>query len=157
MHENDKIIAAEQIKILKAQYCRGVDTRDLVLLRSIMAPDVVLDVRGATTDPVTGINAAPHVSQVALVGIENALAAIAGRPLGVSTVHQSLMPEIEIIDEQQAKAIWAMSDRIRFSSGPVEEMSGYGYYHETYEQLGTAWKLKTLKLERLRLDIKMRD
>jgi len=31
-------------------------------------------------------------------------------------------------------------------------MTGYGYYHETYENNGAGWKIKTLRIVRLRVE-----
>ena len=34
----------------------------------------------------------------------------------------------------------------------IREMHGYGHYHETYERLPAGWRIKTLKLTRLRVN-----
>jgi hypothetical protein len=36
--------------------------------------------------------------------------------------------------------------------GDYSTMTGYGHYHETYEKVDGAWKLKTAKLTRLRVE-----
>lgn len=48
-----------------------------------------------------------------------------------------------------------MTDRLQpTESGPFAEMIGWGHYHETYEKVGGEWKLKTLRLIRLRVDVR---
>jgi len=63
------------------------------------------------------------------------------------------MPEIDIIDHNHARATWAMYDNVRFSEGLISEMTGYGYYHETYQRFGGPWKISSLKVTRLRLEM----
>jgi hypothetical protein len=60
------------------------------------------------------------------------------------------MPEIELTSATTAKGIWAMQDLLRWPDG--RELSGYGHYHETYQRVDGAWRIKTLKLTRLRMD-----
>ena len=36
-------------------------------------------------------------------------------------------------------------------------MHGFGHYFETCEQIGGQWKIKTLQIKRLMLDIKLRQ
>jgi hypothetical protein len=71
----------------------------------------------------------------------------------VVTVHHGHMPEIEITSDDTATGIWAMEDKLRWPEGsPIGWMHGYGHYHETYERVDGAWRIKTLTLTRLRID-----
>ena len=46
-----------------------------------------------------------------------------------------------------------MTDRLYMPEGaPYACMTGFGYYHETYEKIGGSWLLKTLRIERLRVE-----
>jgi hypothetical protein len=71
--------------------------------------------------------------------------------------HQGLTSEIEIIDEENAQAIWAMQDVITWSDRHPKQgwksIVGRGHYHETYKFERGAWRIHTLTLTRLRLDI----
>jgi hypothetical protein len=58
-------------------------------------------------------------------------------------------------DPTPAKGIWAMQDLLRWPDG--RELHGYGHYHETYERIDGAWRIKTLKLTRLRTDVTAPD
>lgn len=31
-------------------------------------------------------------------------------------------------------------------------MTGYGHYHETYEKIGGSWKIKTMRITRIRVE-----
>jgi hypothetical protein len=47
-----------------------------------------------------------------------------------------------------------MVDRLRMKTNPdVAAMDGWGYYHETYRREDGEWKIRSLKLTRLRLDV----
>ena len=149
-----KLLAIEEIKKMKARYFRGVDTKNWDLLASTLTEDVVCDYRGATTDPVTGINAAPETTGEPLVGRKFAVDAIKSVLATVTTVHHGYMPEIEIVDENSATGIWSMSDTLRFpKGGDVEEIAGYGHYYDTYVRINGTWLTKTLRLPRLRVDV----
>jgi hypothetical protein len=71
--------------------------------------------------------------------------------------HQGLTAEIEIINEQNAKGVWAMQDVIvwedRHPRQGWKSILGRGHYHETYRFENSAWRIATLTLTRLRLDI----
>jgi hypothetical protein len=137
----DKLIAIEAIKTVKAQYFRFVDTKDWEGLRSIFTPDALLEVPEARSG-------AADIDQ-SLIFFQQALE-------GAVSVHFGHMPEIEIEGENRARAIWPMDDRIYWSPERASilgytQLRGFGHYHETYERLDGEWKIKTMKLTRLRL------
>ena len=39
-----------------------------------------------------------------------------------------------------------------FREGPLAEFQAYGHYYETYEKVAGQWKIKSLKLTRLRVE-----
>jgi uncharacterized protein (TIGR02246 family) len=126
----------EAIKQLKARYFRHLDTKDWSALRQVFADDVVVD----TTD-----------SGGRVVSGADAFVAALRRILdGVATVHHGHMPEIRLTSDTTAEGTWAMEDLLRFPDG--SELHGWGHYHETYEKSAGEWRIKTLRLTRLRLD-----
>ena len=142
----------EAIRTLKARYFRGMDTKDEALFRSVFAPDIRLDARGSTTDPTTGFNPFDGVTGGVIEGVDNLVSQVFAN-LPDMSVHQGYMPEIEIVDEDQATGIWAMSDLLRWRAGPLVEMRGNGHYHETYRRIDGVWKIGTSRLTRLYLDV----
>jgi hypothetical protein len=154
VNDVEKLIAIEEIKKLRARYFRGADFKDWTLMESVFAPDVVFDIRGATTDPYSGTNAVASVSESVLTGSKTVVEAIRQGITGVSTVHHGHMPEIEILSADDAKGFWAMEDVLRWPPGsPVLSMHGYGHYHETYHRYQGEWKIQTLRITRLRVDM----
>jgi len=71
----------------------------------------------------------------------------------VTTVHHGHMPEIDVVSPTRATGVWAMEDMLRWPEGaPIRSLHGYGHYHETYVKLDAGWRIKTLRLDRLRVD-----
>lgn len=73
--------------------------------------------------------------------------------MGIVSVHQGHHCEIELTSDTTAQGIWSMTDRLYMPEGaPFSVMTGYGNYHETYERTGATWKIKTLRLTRIRVE-----
>lgn len=142
--------AIEEIRQAKAKYFRGVDTGDPELVRSILATDCVLDYRGCVTDPQTGHDFLPSMN-VVLRGSAMWADGISGS--GMVSVHHGHHGEVELTGDTTANAVWAMSDRLYLPPGaPYALITGFGYYHETYELQDGRWKIATLQLRRLRVE-----
>ena len=71
--------------------------------------------------------------------------------------HQGFTAEIEILDADNATGIWAMQDIIEWTDRHPREgwkaITGTGHYHETYRRTGNQWRIATLSLTRIALDI----
>ncbi|WP_216895962.1 nuclear transport factor 2 family protein [Nocardia alni] len=151
LDNTDRLLAIEAIRRAKARYFRGVDTCDGEMVRDILAADCVLDYRGCCTDPATGHDFLPAMN-VVMRGRESWVSdGLSG--LGIVSVHQSHDSEITLTGDRSAGAIWSMTDRLYMPAGSdIGVMTGFGYYHETYEQTGGAWQIKTLRITRLRVE-----
>ena len=140
----ERQVATAEIERLKATYFRCLDTKDWACLETVFTPDAeaVFNVAGSgdlgTPDnPVTG---GPAIAAFTRRGIEHLI-----------TIHHGHMPEIEITSPMTATGIWAMAGIIKIpDGGTVQE--AWGHYHETYERIDGRWRIKTLRLTRLRVD-----
>jgi hypothetical protein len=151
--EVEKLAAIEAIKQVKARYFRFGDTKDLVAMRELFAPDCTVDLSGSTTDPATGQDLFPAVGSQVLRGVDAVMEAYGAGP-DLRTVHHGYIPEIEITSDATATAVFPMTDRLFFpEAAPVAGMIGYGHYHETYEKIGGKWLIKTIRLTRLRVEV----
>jgi len=154
MDDVKKLLAIEEIKQLKARYFRAVDTKDAALLRSVFTDDATADYRGAATDPSSGINAVPGNTEEIVRGSKSITDGVMEAVAHLVSVHHGCMPEITITGETSATGIWPMVDRLRMDPGaPVKGLVGYGHYHETYRRENGAWKIQSLRLSRLRVDV----
>ncbi len=144
------IEAIEAIKQAKARYFRGVDTGDGALVRSVLAEDCVLDYRGCCTDPVSGVDYLPAMN-VVLRG-RDAWSSEGFARSGIVSVHQGGNFEVTFVSDTLAESICTMTDRLFMPAGaPFEQLTGHGYYHDTWEHDGDGWMLKALRIARLRV------
>src|SRR3546814_149801 len=134
-----QLVATEQIKRLKACYFRFVDTKDWDGLRSLFCDHATLHYTDADIGPQP---------------IDQAMAFVRDSLADAPTLHHGHMPEIEIVADDRAMAVWAMEDQVfwpEHSKNPygLYRMHGAGHYHETYERHAGRWLIATLKLTRL--------
>jgi hypothetical protein len=127
----------EAIKQLKARYFRTLDTKDWDGYRRVFTDDVVIDVTGSGGSVYEGVDVFMDYVQSYLPD--------------VLTVHHGHMPEITITSPTRATGIWSMEDRCTFPGG--RDMNGFGHYFESYEKVAGEWRIKTMRLTRLRVDV----
>jgi hypothetical protein len=140
-----KLLAENEIKGLKARYCRFLDTKDWDGLTSLFLGDAVLDVQQDTGNP-------PILGRAAI--IEQIRIAV----IDAASSHQVHTPEITLTGDVTAEGIWAMQDRVVWQPGKspipgVASITGYGQYHETYRKTDDGWKYTALKLTRFHVDM----
>lgn len=136
-----RLIAVEDIKRLKARYFRLVDTKAWDDLVTLFAPDAVIEIPESRPEPIP---------------VEALIAALRRNYVTSVLVHHGHMPEIDVINEDHARGIWAMEDQRYFSpedNPRFDAMIGAGHYHESYVRTGGGWRIQALKLTRLRLDM----
>lgn len=137
--------AIENIRTLKARYCRLLDTKQWDDLAALFLDDAILDVQRDTgLPPILGRNAL-------IVQIKAAV-------IDAATSHQVHTPEIELLSPDGATGVWAMQDRVVWQPGTspipgVASITGYGQYHETYRRTGEGWQIASLKLTRFHVDL----
>jgi hypothetical protein len=158
----EQILAIEEIKRLKARYFRCLDTRDWAGYLAVFTPDAAIDTSEAfvpkdhTGAPIIIDGVVPPAPDPTLrcSDIGKFVADLSKMLAGVSTVHHGHMPEIELTSPTTAVGTWSMEDKLRWPKGSaMRDMHGYGHYRETYQRLPEGWRIKTLKLTRLRVDI----
>jgi hypothetical protein len=151
MNDVERLCAIEEIKQAKAKYFRGVDTSDGELVRGILADDCVLDYMGCCTDPKTGQDFLPSMNVVMRGAASWSDEGFA--KAGIVSAHHGHNCEITVTSDTTAEGIWSMTDHLYMPPGaPFTKMTGYGYYHETYEKAGGRWKIKTLRIARTRVE-----
>jgi hypothetical protein len=149
-----RLAAIEDIKTLKARYFRAIDTKDLALLRSVFCDEPVLDFSSSNASASGASRAQSDITAAPIRAHVDKIIEMYSKVLATFTsVHHGYMPEITITSETTATAIWAMSDILRYKdTTKAKGKNGYGHYHETYEKVDGAWKIKTTKLTRLLVD-----
>ena len=139
-----RLEAVEEIRNLKARYFRLMDTKQWDELRSVFTSDMKV----LTPDGQIYAEGGGAYADSLRNSLENAV-----------SCHQGLTGEIEVIDDANARGIWAMQDVIEWEGSHPKfgwkSILGRGHYHETYRKEGGAWRIATLMLTRLRLDTVM--
>jgi hypothetical protein len=132
----ERLMAIEDIKQLKAAYCRYLDTKDWGSLASCFTPDGVFD-HGGEAGPARGP--------------DQIVAVIRSSVGDVQLVHHALMPEIDVTSATTATAIWGLDDMLLWPDGR-RSLHAYGHYHESYEKVGDQWKIKLSQVSQLRVE-----
>lgn len=144
MDRLERLEAIEEIRALKARYYRLMDTKQWDELKRVFTGDMKV----LTPD-----------GKVYAEGGDTYAASLRNSLEKAVSCHQNLGGEIEVLDEGNAKAIWAMQDVIEWEDAHPQfgwkSILGRGHYHETYRLEGGAWRIATLTLTRLRLDTEM--
>jgi hypothetical protein len=136
-----RLAAIESIRVLKARYCRYVDTKDWRSFAGLFTREAQLCFPENNPEWVS--------IQTFVPAVEKALA-------GGITVHHVHSPEITFESRERASAVWAMQDRLFFPSG-VEgiagagRIAGAGHYHERYRLEDGRWLFERVRLTRLHL------
>jgi hypothetical protein len=136
----DELCAVEAIKRLKARYFRSMDTKDWATMRTVFTDDVHIEL--------------PDDDGSVHDGAEPFMVMLRDQLDALTTVHHGHMPEIEVTSPTSATGRWAMEDLLRWpEGGPMASLHGFGHYHETYRKVGDEWRIATLTLTRLRVDV----
>jgi len=144
MDRLERLEAIEEIRNLKARYYRLMDTKQWEELKGVFTRDMKV----VTPEGQVYTEGGDTYAEALRNSLENAV-----------SCHQNLSGEVEILDDGNARAIWAMQDVIewkdRHPNYGWKSILGRGHYHETYRKEGGAWRIATLTLTRLRLDTVM--
>ncbi len=140
MTKTERLIALEEIKALKARYWLGVDTQDEALLRSVFSDDATIP----------GPNGG--VERTASAFIDNLLAMFKG----ATSVHQGSAPIITFTSDDIATGVWTLEDWIWApeAGSPLsfKVLHGWGHYHDVYRRTAEGWKIRSFRLQRIKVE-----
>ncbi|MGH0029769.1 MAG: nuclear transport factor 2 family protein [Myxococcota bacterium] len=127
----------EAIAQLKARYFRLLDTKDWEAFGDVFTADARMQNGPEGQPPVEG--------RAAIVDyVRRGVADLV-------TTHQGHTPEIEFASADEARGVWAMTDRLRGPGGFA--VDGWGHYHETYRRgRDGRWRIASTRLTRLRVE-----
>lgn len=134
----------EKIKKLQASYCRFVDTKQWDKLSSLLAEDAHMVFKNPQGELIYEFKSREEMVTLTAQVLNHG-----------TSVHQVHNPEIEILSDNEATAIWSLEDIIIIPEGveaPFRTMHGYGHYYQRLEKIGDNWIIKSFTMERLKLD-----
>lgn len=141
MDDTIRLCAVEDIRNLKSRYFQCMDFKRWEEYPALFTDDfIVYEEDGA----------------VRSTGGAAFAAAVSGFLAGAKTLHQAYLPEIEVIDADNARALWAMHDILTWEAGApgsgMKRIEGWGHYHETFRREAGGWKIASMKLTRLHVE-----
>lgn len=142
----------EEIRTLKAQYCRLSDNRQWDALFDLFTEDAVFGAPDAASSEEND-----EVGRSYRVGYTQGRDAIRDTFLSMAAnvaemVHKAHTPEIELVSEDEATGIWQLEDLFFYASGPLKKFHGYGHYHDTYVRQNGKWLIRSSLVARLHIE-----
>lgn len=135
-----RLEAIEDIRQVKARYFRCVDLRLWDEFADLFTDDLEVDFAESTSKP---------------KGKQEFLASVARHFTTGYSVHHGHIPEITIVDDNTATALWPMYDRVESpaDSGYVSH-EGWGHYAETYRRCDDGqWRISRSRLTRIQREV----
>lgn len=137
MTEIERLVAIEDIKLLRARYCRAIDTKDWTLLRSLIADDIRLDLPSLR-------------DRGGVRGTDEFMDLVQGWFAQSPSLHANHLPEIVIESVTRASGIWAQEHFLPQHYEPgARHGHGYGYSHDEYAKIDGSWRVIGVRLEPL--------
>jgi len=140
-----ELIAREQIRDVKARYCRLLDTKDWQGFAALFTEDAILDVSHDT-------GASPHRGRDAIV------TAVRWAVDHAKSAHYVHSAEFHFHGPDAADVIWAMHDHMVWEAAhspipPATGITGYGHYREHYLRQDGTWRIASLTLTRTNVEL----
>jgi hypothetical protein len=130
-----RLIDLAELQSLKARYWRCLDTKSWDELRGVFATDARLDADGFVND-----------------GRDTIIDFLAEVLADARTVHMGHAPELEVTGPDTATGIWPLEDYVELPADSGRGIRGYGHYYDEYVREDGAWRIKSSRLVRLRVD-----
>lgn len=137
----DRLLAIEDIKLLRAKYCRRIDSHRFAELAEILTEDFVLDM--SPTSKVLGTEVQPLQGRDMIIAMMEQNFA----PLKM-LLHIVTIPEIEFQDADHATGVWRQETFIK-ETRPDLPGSGLAYasVYDTYRKDGGRWLIASVLVE----------
>ncbi|MDF2477128.1 nuclear transport factor 2 family protein [Sphingobacterium detergens] len=142
---HEDLIAIVEIKKVMARYTRFVDTKQWNSFKELFDENAHMLFEGEKGERLFEFNSPQEMVNVTAPVLE-----------GARSAHHVHSPEIELLPEHRATAIWAMEDLINFAQReeiPYKKLHGFGHYHLELLKTEQGWKITRLQLKRTILDI----
>jgi uncharacterized protein (TIGR02246 family) len=135
-----RLVDIEEIKQLKARYCRFVAAENWDEFEALFTEDLQFITPDGTVYQGRDNFMAFHIERIQ-------------KPKAKGVLH-CFTPEIIITGADTATGTWAMYDLHEWptSEGTMTGYQGYGHYHEDYVRTKDGWRFKRVENTRVRTD-----
>lgn len=128
----ERLMALDEIRLLKAKRDRAADTKDWALYESLHAHD-----HHSYNEDYPPTTTAAEMIAVTRASMENLV-----------TLHHSHNPEIIFESDTRARGIWAMKGLSSWRQGDEKHwFIAFGHYFETYERRSGRWLFTSRRLK----------
>jgi hypothetical protein len=137
----ERLLAIEDIKLLRAKYCRSIDSHDFERLRGVLTEDFLLDM--SPTGKVLGSEVSPISGRDTVIGMMHEAFA----PLRM-LLHIVTIPEIEFQDETHATGVWRQETFIKETRPDLPGLGlTYATVFDTYRKETDGWRIASVRVE----------
>jgi hypothetical protein len=138
----ETLTAIEEIRLLKARYCRFADTKQWDEFKQLFTEDADVLMEFTPRSSKDAPMEKRHFN-----GREELVTQNAPNLEGITTIHNVFAHEITVSGPDSASGIWAMKVVVVM---PHCIFTGWGHYHEIYTRSNSVWQFKKLHLTPLR-------
>ena len=144
MDDLARLVAIEDIKLLRAKYCRSIDSHDFARLGTILTEDFLLDM--SPTSEVLGTAVQPvHGRAAVLAMMEQGFSQLK------MLLHIVTIPEIEFQDDDHATGVWRQETFIKENRPDIPGTGiAYATVFDTYRKEDGRWLIASV---RVRIDL----
>jgi hypothetical protein len=137
----ERLLAIEDIKLLRAKYCRSIDSHDFDRLHDVLTRDFVLDM--SPTGKVLGTEVPVISGRDMVIGMFHASFA----PLKM-LLHIVTIPEIEFQDDRHATGVWRQETFIKENRPDLPGLGlAYATVFDTYRKESEGWRIASVRVE----------
>lgn len=142
----EKLLAIEDIKTLRAKYCRSIDSHSFDRLCEVLTEDFVLDM--SPTGRVLGADVQPIAGRDTVIGMMHRAFA----PLNM-LLHIVTIPEIEFQDAAHATGVWRQETFIKETRPDLPGVGlAYATVFDTYrkeadQKENGGWRIASVRVE----------
>lgn len=137
----ERLLALEDIKLLRAKYCRSIDSHEFDRLHQVLTQDFLLDM--SPTGRVLGTEVAPISGRDTVIGMMHKAFA----PLEM-LLHIVTIPEIEFQDESHATGVWRQETFIKETRPDLPGLGlAYATVFDTYRREAEGWRIASVRVE----------
>jgi hypothetical protein len=137
----ERLLAIEDIKLLRAKYCRSIDSHTFDRLREVLTEDFLLDM--SPTGRVLGTEVMPIAGRETVIGMMHQAFA----PLRM-LLHIVTIPEIEFQDAAHATGVWRQETFIKENRPELPGLGlAYATVFDTYRKEAEGWRIASVRVE----------
>lgn len=145
MNDLERLVALEDIRLLRAKYCRYIDSGAFERLREIMVPHIVLDL--SQTGEMLGAAEAGSIAPVH--GLDNVVGYLNEHFTRLKMrLHIVTIPEIDFTDDEHATGIWRQETYVKEGRTDIPG-SGIAFctVYDRYEKVDGKWLIAAVRVE----------